>query len=304
MASSTVSSGYLTPRSPRTRASQRVDAAGRETTPLPVLPQHPENRVKERPALGMLCDRPTSKVSPLEAAHACAKFGWILGARRRGAFHMCDAAGRSNHELDRLRPYSFVGPARTGQRNHGNGRSPQQGIRGRRHGRLSAADGDRPCRSVAEKEMWADRRLGRLGHHGLLDHRSTLLHLCRQGAARIHPFQTDDFHTDACSPCRVRHLGIGISLPRPRSVSLTATDIAWLRAFCDQVRKLSHVPTQCSECDRIARARSRSSGVSTPSGALLTTTTSMRMPASSARNCSSRSRCSLADGGSLTKRSS
>ena len=54
----------------------------------------------------------------------------------------------------------------------------------------------------------------------------------------------------------------------------------------------------------MARAFASSSGVSTPSGTLFTTATSMRMPASSARNCSSLSRCSLADGGSLTKRSS
>src|SRR6185437_4355145 len=36
-----------------------------------------------------------------------------------------------------------------------------------------------------------------------------------------------------------------------------------------------------------ARALANSSGVSTPRGALFTTATSMRMPASSARNCSS-----------------
>ena len=41
----------------------------------------------------------------------------------------------------------------------------------------------------------------------------------------------------------------------------------------------------------IARARSRSCGVSTPSGTASTIATSMRMPASSARNCSSFSRC-------------
>ena len=49
------------------------------------------------------------------------------------------------------------------------------------------------------------------------------------------------------------------------------------------------------------RAR-RSSGVSTPSGTTSTSATSMRMPASSARNCSSLSRCSSGEGGSATKR--
>ena len=53
-----------------------------------------------------------------------------------------------------------------------------------------------------------------------------------------------------------------------------------------------------------ARARSRSAGVSTPKGAMSTSATSMRMPASSARNCSSFSHCSSLPGGSLTKRSS
>ncbi len=48
------------------------------------------------------------------------------------------------------------------------------------------------------------------------------------------------------------------------------------------------------------RARaSKSSGVSTPSGTVSTIATSMRMPASSARNCSSFSRCSSGDGGSF-----
>ena len=40
-------------------------------------------------------------------------------------------------------------------------------------------------------------------------------------------------------------------------------------------------------------------GVSTPSGTSSTTTASMRMPASSARSCSSRSRISSGDGGRL-----
>ena len=63
-------------------------------------------------------------------------------------------------------------------------------------------------------------------------------------------------------------------------------------------------PLRLSQPPSIWRALANSSGVSTPSGTLFTTATSMRMPASSARNCSSRSRCSLAEGGSLTKRSS
>ena len=54
----------------------------------------------------------------------------------------------------------------------------------------------------------------------------------------------------------------------------------------------------------ISRARSKSAGVSTPSGTLSTMVTSMRMPASSARNCSSFSRCSSGDGGRPTKRAS
>ena len=49
---------------------------------------------------------------------------------------------------------------------------------------------------------------------------------------------------------------------------------------------------------------SRSSCVSTPSGTSSTSTASMRMPASSARNCSSFSRRSSGAGGRATKRSS
>ena len=52
------------------------------------------------------------------------------------------------------------------------------------------------------------------------------------------------------------------------------------------------------------RARSRSAGVSTPNGTSSMIVTSMRMPASSARNCSSFSRFSSVLGGSFTKRSS
>ena len=52
------------------------------------------------------------------------------------------------------------------------------------------------------------------------------------------------------------------------------------------------------------RARSRSAGVSTPKAASSTRATSMRMPASRARNCSSFSRRSKAEGGNATKRSS
>ena len=48
------------------------------------------------------------------------------------------------------------------------------------------------------------------------------------------------------------------------------------------------------------RARSRSSGVSTPNGPWSMRAQAMRMPASSARNCSSFSRRSSGDGGSAT----
>ncbi len=64
------------------------------------------------------------------------------------------------------------------------------------------------------------------------------------------------------------------------------------------------------ECDRARRhastlrARSRSSGVSTPKGAALACATPMRMPASSTRNCSRLSRISSGDSGRETKRSS
>ena len=54
----------------------------------------------------------------------------------------------------------------------------------------------------------------------------------------------------------------------------------------------------------VRRARSRSSGVSTPNGPCGTWAQPMRMPASSARNCSRRSRCSSGDSGSATKRAS
>ena len=63
-------------------------------------------------------------------------------------------------------------------------------------------------------------------------------------------------------------------------------------------------PCPTSQFERISLARSRSSGVSTPSGSDCTISASMRMPASSARNCSSRSRRSSGDGFSATKRSS
>ena len=57
--------------------------------------------------------------------------------------------------------------------------------------------------------------------------------------------------------------------------------------FC---RRLGRRPRTSSQPASILRAFSNSSGVSTPSGTLATTATSMRMPASSARNCSSFSR--------------
>ena len=53
-----------------------------------------------------------------------------------------------------------------------------------------------------------------------------------------------------------------------------------------------------------ARAFSRSAGVSTPRGTVSTSATSIDMPASSARNCSSFSRFSSGDGGRATKRAS
>ena len=52
------------------------------------------------------------------------------------------------------------------------------------------------------------------------------------------------------------------------------------------------------------RAVSRSAGVSTPRGTVSTIVTSIRIPASSARSCSSFSCCSSGEGGSRTKRSS
>ena len=54
----------------------------------------------------------------------------------------------------------------------------------------------------------------------------------------------------------------------------------------------------------ISRAVSRSAGVSTPRGTVSTMPMSIRMPASSARNCSSFSCCSSGEGGSDTKRCS
>src|SRR5208282_418543 len=52
----------------------------------------------------------------------------------------------------------------------------------------------------------------------------------------------------------------------------------------------------------MARARSRSPIASTPSGAVSTSAMSMRMPVSSARNCSSFSRRSRGEGGRATNR--
>ena len=62
-------------------------------------------------------------------------------------------------------------------------------------------------------------------------------------------------------------------------------------------------PSQCAAA-RMARAAASSSGVSTPKGTESTIATSMRMPASSARNCSSFSRRSSDEGGSATNRAS
>ena len=55
-------------------------------------------------------------------------------------------------------------------------------------------------------------------------------------------------------------------------------------------------------CPNALRAFSRSAGVSTLSGTLSTRATTICMPASSARSCSSFSRFSRGDGGSATKR--
>src|SRR6202042_3439180 len=54
----------------------------------------------------------------------------------------------------------------------------------------------------------------------------------------------------------------------------------------------------------MTRARSKSSGASTPSGAVSTSATSIRMPASNARNCSSFSRRSRGEGKDATNRRS
>src|SRR5690348_12752525 len=55
---------------------------------------------------------------------------------------------------------------------------------------------------------------------------------------------------------------------------------------------------------RTRRASARSAGVSTLRGTLSTRATAIRMPASSARSCSSFSLCSRGEGSSRTKRSS
>src|SRR5690242_15078803 len=70
----------------------------------------------------------------------------------------------------------------------------------------------------------------------------------------------------------------------------------------DLVVFLHHGPIhQPGTAESSRRAFSRSAGVSTPSGTVSTISTSMRRPASSARNCSSDSRRSRVDGGSETK---
>ena len=103
--------------------------------------------------------------------------------------------------------------------------------------------------------------------------------------------------------------------PRAGRHMMTADGTCDPRGFRRRVRRLWWRVRRCSEvvipmfaarCTyrSMARAISRSSGVSTPSGTLSTIVTSMRMPASSARSCSSRSRCSSGEGGSATNRSS
>src|SRR5208282_5960606 len=72
-------------------------------------------------------------------------------------------------------------------------------------------------------------------------------------------------------------------------------------ALVDDQTRFAH---QFFLCASMARARSSSSGVSTPSGATSTTATSIRMSASSALSCSRRSRRSSGEGGRLTKRQS
>ena len=68
--------------------------------------------------------------------------------------------------------------------------------------------------------------------------------------------------------------------------------------LASQSHSLQSVPA------RMARARARSAGVSTPNGTSSMIDTSIRMPASSALNCSSFSRISSTLGGRATKRSS
>src|SRR5690606_26357347 len=70
------------------------------------------------------------------------------------------------------------------------------------------------------------------------------------------------------------------------------------------LRDHGRYPCQMGWAASIARAFSRSAGVSTPSGTVSTISASMRMPASSARSCSSDSRLSSVEGGSVTKVSS
>ncbi len=73
----------------------------------------------------------------------------------------------------------------------------------------------------------------------------------------------------------------------------------------DAIGQRGHlVPLQDWRDVRIARAFSRSAGVSTPSGIEWTISASIRIPASSARSCSSRSRSSSGDGPSDTNFSS
>ena len=78
----------------------------------------------------------------------------------------------------------------------------------------------------------------------------------------------------------------------------------WAAVRADALRALRRVSGAASAPERMRRARSRSSGVLTSTGTVSTSVTSMRMPSSSARSCSSCSRFSSGEGLSDTNRSS
>src|ERR1700722_7039727 len=102
------------------------------------------------------------------------------------------------------------------------------------------------------------------------------------------------------------HRGEGILKRRTRQrlvarIGLIASD---MRIGARLALERDFLPLAHDRLVSMARAVSKYSGVSTPSGTVSTIATSMRMPASSARSCSSFSRCSSVDGGNFTKRSS